>query len=317
MVSFAAMKDVLNALEEGILEVNRKGNVVFANAQGLSLLDDEALVGKNLQELVAPSEFAERCVEVFSRCQAHGIPIHEEGIKAIPYGRKVMLILQSKQSLGKDFIANASHELRTPITIIRGFAETMQDLQVISEAMLEDITEKIIRNCHRMNGLVKNLLILADLDHIPESNRKACDLVQLVEVCSHAILSIHPMAQIETLMERERMEVFADPDLLELAFMNLMENGVKYSEGAARLTVKMEQKGKQMVVSFSDQGVGIPEEDVGHIFRRFYTVNKSHSRKLGGAGLGLSIVQSIVEKHEGSISVTSKLGKGTTFTLIF
>ena len=107
----------------------------------------------------------------------------------------------------------------------------------------------------------------------------------------------------------------ANPDLLELALMNLLENGVKYSSSPAKLTLTLEPKKHEVAISIQDRGIGIRAEDLPHIFERFYTVNKSHSRRLGGAGLGLSIVKTIIEKHEGTISASSIPGQGTTFTI--
>lgn len=99
--------------------------------------------------------------------------------------------------------------------------------------------------------------------------------------------------------------------------MNLLENGVKYSKPPADLTITIEDRSEEVFLTIADKGMGIPAEDVAHIFERFYTVDKAHSRRLGGAGLGLSIVKTIIEKHEGNIEVQSTLGKGTAFTLTF
>ena len=122
---------------------------------------------------------------------------------------RVVLILQDNTSdhkiseLGKDFVANASHELRTPVTIIKGFAETLRDLPTVSDSMLEDMTDKIIRSCHRMNNLVKNLLILAGLDNSTKPNLKPCDIVSLFESVSYSLLAIHPDICIETLQNHD------------------------------------------------------------------------------------------------------------------
>ena len=218
--------------------------------------------------------------------------------------------------MGKDFVANASHELRTPITIIRGFAETLQDLPEISQEMLADITEKIVRNCQRMDTLVKNLLTLADIENIPETRFKPCNLSALIDNCIHLLLSIYPDAQIHIEKNREEIFVSADSDLLELALMNLFDNAAKYSRPPAEISISLHQEGDEVKISISDRGIGIPEADLEHIFERFYTVNKAHSRRLGGAGLGLSIVKNIIDKHDGSITAESVLGKGTTFTII-
>ncbi|MGH2612692.1 MAG: sensor histidine kinase, partial [Rhabdochlamydiaceae bacterium] len=238
-----------------------------------------------------------------------------------PLKSGAVVVVQDKSSqrqvveMGKEFIANASHELRTPITIIKGFAETLQDLKEISPSMLAEITEKIVRNCARMDTLVKNLLTLADLENIPKSRFQPCDLATLVDNCIHLLQTLSPETLIKIEKTKDSLKVDADPDLLELAFMNLLENGVKYSKPPAHLTIHLQEKKNEVTVAIEDHGIGISSEDIPHIFDRFYTVNKAHSRRLGGAGLGLSIVKTIIDKHEGTLSVTSILGQGTTFTI--
>lgn len=236
---------------------------------------------------------------------------------------KVALIIQDKSSdykildMGKDFIANASHELRTPITIIEGFAETLRDLPTVSESMLQDITEKIIRSCHRMNGLVKHLLVLADLDNTSNIILAPCDLVSLIEGCSHLLLSVHPNACIEVLQNENEIYIEANVDLLERAIMNLFENAVKYSVSMPHITVTIKADGAKVLLQIEDRGPGIAEEALPQIFNRFYRVNKDRSRERGGTGLGLSIVQSILEKHRADIRVFSEVGVGTRFELVF
>ncbi|MBM3200777.1 MAG: GHKL domain-containing protein [Chlamydiae bacterium] len=222
--------------------------------------------------------------------------------------------------LGKEFIANASHELRTPVTIIKGFAEMLRDIPEISQEMFDSILEKILRNCERMESLVKNLLLLADLDQLAEIKKEECNLSLLIENCSYQILSIFPDAYIETLQNGSDIKVQASADLLELAIMNLLQNSVKYSfaDKIPHITVTIEKKSNNSVIlSIEDQGIGIAKENLANIFDRFYTVNKSHSRKLGGAGLGLSMVKIIIDKHNAEIHVKSELGKGTTFSIHF
>jgi signal transduction histidine kinase len=220
--------------------------------------------------------------------------------------------------IGKDFITNASHELRTPITIIKGFAETLQDMPNLPPEMVADITEKIVRSCQRMDLLVKNLLTLADLENLPSLRLQECDLVALLENCQHFLQAAHPAAQLNLEKKKKgNITILADPDILELALMNLLENAVKYSPVPASISISIEKIKEKVKVCIKDQGIGIPAESLDHIFSRFYTVDKARSRRLGGAGLGLSIVKTIIEKHDGEISVASELGKGSTFTLIF
>jgi two-component system phosphate regulon sensor histidine kinase PhoR len=97
--------------------------------------------------------------------------------------------------------------------------------------------------------------------------------------------------------------------------MNLLNNAVKYSQPPASIIVTLRETSSDVKIEITDHGIGIPPEDIGYIFNRFYTVNKAHSRSLGGAGIGLAIVKTIVEKHEGTITVTSVFGKGSTFTV--
>jgi two-component system, OmpR family, phosphate regulon sensor histidine kinase PhoR len=216
----------------------------------------------------------------------------------------------------RDFIANASHELKTPITVIRGFAEALHDNPELSKEVQEQVTGKIVRNCNRMTGLIKDLLTLADIENIPSSRLTECDLYDLSERCRFMVLEAFPDALIEISKHQEEISLIADAELLELALTNLMENAAKYSKRPAQITVILKATADQVQIEIADKGIGIPLVDQEHIFDRFYTVDKAHSQKMGGSGLGLSIVKTIVEKHFGTISLVSELGKGTTFTIL-
>lgn len=325
---------ILESLGEGVIAVDASMQIRYVNFIGSKMLGTQKrhLIGKPFP--TKEDKLLERCKSLLELCQAkHTIMTDSfsagEGKKlyldliAAPkaHGSGAIIVLQDKSShykvleMGKAFIANASHELRTPITIIKGFAETLQDLPTISESMLADITEKIVRNCQRMDTLVKNLLTLADIENLPDAKFSKCDLCALLDNCRYLLLSRHPQT-IATLEKPESPIVIAgDSDLLELAVMNLFENAVKYSSPPAHIAARLYTKGDDVILSISDQGIGIPAADIEHIFERFYTVDKAHSRRLGGAGLGLSIVKTIIQKHDGTISATSTLGMGTTFTI--
>ena len=234
----------------------------------------------------------------------------------------ILLILANKQnqalnSVGKDFIANASHELRTTITIIKGFAETVNDIPNISGSMLQSFMEKILRNCERMENLFKNLLTLADLDYSRQGTSQICNLNYLVQHCSGTIQKIYPNISIFNSIKDEYSYIQGDPGLLELAVMNLLENAVKYSSQPAKIRTFVHSHESKIILKIQDFGLGIAKKDLENIFDRFYTVNKSHSRKLGGAGLGLSIVKTIVSKHQARITVQSTLDSGSTFCIEF
>lgn len=329
---------ILESLVEGVITIDAAGIVRYANQTASHMLGvpRRQMIGKSFTLNDQHPK-----IELFKSCQAITRLAREqnnvvtdsiamgEGQKIYldliaipkPFRAGTIIILQDKSSqfkvveMGKDFIANASHELRTPITIIKGFAETLQDLPSISPPMLSEITEKIVRNCHRMDTLVKNLLTLADIEYVPENRFQPCDIVALADNCRHLLLTLSPHTRVDIEKSHDRIMADADPDLLELALMNLLENGIKYSTQPAHLTIYLKEQADEALISIQDRGIGIPKEDQPHIFERFYTVNKAHSRRLGGAGLGLSIVKTIIEKHEGLVSVDSVVGQGTTFTL--
>lgn len=329
---------ILESLGEGVIAVNEKMDVLYINYIASKML---GLSRKDIQNLSDPGEKAnfellEKCRELLSVCQSSSQIATESlaigtdrktyiDLVAAPkaHGTGAIIVIQDKTShykvleMGKDFVANASHELRTPITIIKGYAETLQDLPKLEPKQLEEITEKIGRNCERMESLVANLLTLADIENLPESRFHECDLISLLDNARHTLLTVYPDAEVQIEKSSEELTISADSGLLELAFLNLLDNAAKYSPSPAKITIGVDvNRGEdEAVVQIQDQGRGIPEEDLPHIFERFYRVDKTHSRKLGGAGLGLSIVKTIITKHDGTIDATSKVGVGTTFTI--
>ena len=181
--------------------------------------------------------------------------------------------------------------------------------------MLSEITEKIVRNCKRMDSLVKNLLTLADIDNIPKNRMQKSSLSSITDNIRRQLLANHSDANLKITHLSGNLTLRVDPDLLELALFNLIDNAAKYSRKPAQIELSTQSNDGFIEIRVRDRGIGIPESDLPHVFERFYTVSKSHARKLGGAGLGLSIVKNIIEKHDGKIRVESKLGAGTTFTV--
>lgn len=318
------------SLEEGVLSLDANLTVLSANYIAAKMLSSskKELTGKSLDGIENLSKegriLLQECMKrkrvLTNSCVSRRSYFD---LIAVPKknGKGALLVLQDKSAhhkvleIGKEFITNASHELRTPITIIKGFTETLQDMPELPPEMVEEITKKILRSCQRMDLLVKNLLTLADLENLPSLRLQECDMGALIENCRDLLLAAHPMVEFKIEKSRASLLLLADPDILELALMNLLENAVKYSTPPAQITVSLERVKDQLKVMVADRGIGIPEESFERIFSRFYTVDKAHSRRLGGAGLGLSIVKTIIDKHEGQISIASTPNQGTTFTL--
>ncbi|NGX60897.1 MAG: Sensor histidine kinase ResE [Chlamydiae bacterium] len=323
---------ILESLVEGVVVVDGAMNVIYMNrmAEVFLSMQEQELAGKSFSLTNQPE-----CEQLIIDAQKKGQPValvlkpkrqQKRFIDAVAVPRGeggAILVLQDKTSLhkviemGKDFIANASHELKTPITIIRGFAETLHDHPELSRDVSLEITKKIVSNCGRMETLVKNLLTLAAVDEgLPRSRLQECDLVDLAKQAKMTVRSVHAESEIliETVGEPP-FHILGDSDLLFQAILNLLDNAVKYSPYPARVTISIENLTNQFLIKVSDRGIGIPAEELDRIFERFYAVDKSHSRSLGGSGLGLSIVERIVEKHKGTIDVESTPGEGTTFLI--
>ncbi len=327
---------ILEALGEGVIAVDVQGNIRYVNFMGSRMLGipKRHLLGKPFPKNAEKPLF-EKCQFLLRAAQDKHSVVTDSlacgeskrvyfDLIAAPkaHNTGAIIVLQDKSShyrvleMGKDFVSNASHELRTPITIIKGFAETLQEMPELPSEMLSEIIEKIARNCQRMDKLVKNLLTLADIENLSDSRFQECDLIALVENCRQVVLAVYPNAQIVIERRSDSVIACADPEILELAILNLIDNAAKYSNPPAQIAITIDQQGDEASIVIADQGIGIPVSDLDHIFDRFYTVNKARSRRLGGAGLGLSIVKTIIERHEGIISVTSTLGHGTSFHLL-
>jgi len=328
---------ILQTLGEGVVAVDSEGHISFANEVACRMLGvcRQAILSFSLDEVESKRQgLIRHCYElvkkVFERSESIAETFTVEGeqkiyfhLIAAPLAQYsgFLLVLQDKTSdykvieMGKDFIANASHELRTPITVIRGFTETLYDHPDLSKEQIKESLEKIFRTSLRLESLIKSLLHLADVDHMGEEPFGPKELGAIAEACRSLIQTAHPEISIAIHKRSDPMWVAADSNLLEMAIMNLLQNAVKYSPAPAQIQMILESKESVCQLKVKDRGIGIPEAELSHIFDRFYTVDKARARKSGGAGLGLSIVKTIVQKHRVSIEVVSQLGEGSVFTI--
>jgi heavy metal sensor kinase len=208
------------------------------------------------------------------------------------------------------FVADVSHEMRTPLTTIRGNLSLMQRLGYDEEAVAA-----IDGEAQRMTRLVEDLLLLAKAD----AGRLSLDK-SLVELDT-LLLDIYNQAQLlsESVDVRlgsiDQARVMGDPDRLKQLLLNLVSNGLKYTPEGGSVTLSLRRDTEWVRIAVSDTGIGIPAEDLPHIFDRFYRVDKARSRAQGGTGLGLSIARWIAEAHGGELAVESAVGVGSTFTI--
>ncbi len=217
----------------------------------------------------------------------------------------------------QEFVANVSHELKTPLASMKVLADSIATMEGAPIELYQEFFQDITEEIDRENQIITDLLSLVKLDKkSADLNITQIDIFNLLEVVLKRIRPLARKKNIELVLESVR-EVVADGDevKLNLAFMNLIENAVKYNEEHGSVTVSLDADHQFFTVTVIDTGHGIPEEDLEHIFERFYRVDKSHSREIGGTGLGLAITKGAIVMHNGTIEVSSILEQETRFTV--
>ena len=223
------------------------------------------------------------------------------------------------ENIRKDFVANVSHELKTPVTSIKGFVETLLDGSVKDPAQINQFLEVIAKHTERLNAIIEDLLSLSRLEESQYKRGIVFKTVYLKTILANAIelsnIKAHQKQITIKLNCLDDLKVNANTLLLEQAVFNLIDNAIKYSETNDIIKVTAQESEKELLISVQDNGCGIEQKHLSRIFERFYVVDKSRSRKLGGTGLGLAIVKHIAHVHKGSIAVESTVGKGSAFTI--
>lgn len=221
------------------------------------------------------------------------------------------------EKIRREFTANVSHELKTPITTISGYAQMINN----GMAKSEDITEfcvKIDKESQRLLTLINDIINLSNLDEGEAENLS--EDIDLSEITVEAICSLRQTAKergIQIFYSKIPTRIKGNATLISELVYNLIDNAIKYNKDNGRIRVFVGERADGVEFSVKDTGIGIPEEDTERIFERFYRVDKSHSKKVGGTGLGLSIVKHICAVHDAQIRVKSVVGKGTTVYVTF
>ncbi|MBN2645812.1 MAG: PAS domain-containing protein [Desulfuromonadaceae bacterium] len=332
---------VLGSMVEGVIAVDSAENILRLNQAAARLLevDGGESVGRSLQEVVRRAELLdfvrealggdaslEKDLQLFHdgqeiSLQVHGTPLRGEGDSAI--GALVVLNdttrLRRLETMRRDFVANVSHELKTPITAIKGFVETLLDGALDNREESERFLHIVERQVDRLTVIIEDLMSLSRIELGEEHQGFVLQKARLAPVVQEAVNDCVMTAQqrgIQLKLECEDLlQVEMNAPLLEQALSNLIDNAVKYSSKDSEVVIRCFVQEDAAVIEVEDRGCGIESEHLPRLFERFYRVDKARSRQAGGSGLGLAIVKHIVQIHDGRIDVVSTPGQGSTFSI--
>lgn len=332
-------KAILKSMREGIIAVSSNMNLIKINKSALSLLNvsepEEKMpvtaVIRNpiiidfIEKIINTKEFDQKDIVLYDSeeklINIKGTPLVNENQEL----RGAVIVLNDVtrirrlETMRKDFVANVSHEIRTPIAAIQGATETLDEGAIENKDDALFFLKMIKKNCRRLSTLIEDILALSKLDagkrteEFRESN--------INEIVESAVSACRSAAKNKSITIKEECGEYinwsVNPSLIHQALVNLTTNSIKYSDNNTEVTVSAKVSNHQLVLTVKDQGFGIDAAEQERIFERFYRVDKSHSSKIEGTGLGLAIVKHIVASHNGKIDLESKLGEGSTFTLSF
>ncbi|MEY4949865.1 MAG: hypothetical protein RL698_2076 [Pseudomonadota bacterium] len=327
------LEAVLGAMVEGVLVIDANGTILRANDRAREIFEvapDDTLVGRRLGDVSRDPELGAFVRESSASAGRASRELEVRGaihrflrVNSGPTvdGRFRVLVFHDVtdtrrlERVRTDFVANVSHELRTPLTAIKGFAETLASSGFQDRESAARYVGIIDRHAGRLGRLIDDLLVLSDLE-LGRGPLSIEDLGLADAVRDAAELLAEPARRGGVAVELavpDVLRVACDPDRLAQVLSNLLDNAIKYAPGGhVRLAAKVFGDGTMVELAVSDDGCGIPAEDLPRIAERFYRVDKARGREFGGTGLGLSIVKHIVQLHGGQLSIESRLGGGTT-----
>ena len=328
------LEAILGGLEEGVIAIDRKQRVIHINSVAETLLgisiDPRAKVNllqlqvdAQLRELV--SAFLAESTNQFRNIKILGKTVATSVLRSGgPSFEGAIIVLQDITEVRRlerartDFVANASHELKTPIAALKGFIDTLVEDKSMPADTASHFLSRSAAQVSRLQGVVTDLLQLSRLESRDEDRALLrIDLIELLRAVYTDKLQDAHLADIalEIALPDESVEVLGENESLEQLFTNLIDNALKYSPSGSIVRVVAELSDSTVKIQVIDQGIGVPVKEQARIFERFYRVDRARSREKGGTGLGLSIVKHITELHGGKVAVESVEGKGSTFTV--
>ncbi len=314
----------LDYLKEGLIVIDSNKNIQYMNSYAKNLLGIKNPEGKLFSEVVKNNYLYSLISADIKKELKEEIVIDDDiflarvlninGMKLIHF--QDITPFEIYKQAKKDFVSNVSHELKTPITVLKGVIETLENEK--DPEVIKTFLKKAKNRIQQMDSLINDLLILAKLESKEEKiQKKKVKLKGIINSIFEDLKDIAEEKEVK-LINKVFPDFTASVDEKKFVILmkNLIENAIKYNKKGGTVTVESALKNNKTYISVIDTGIGIPKESLPLIFERFYRVDKSRSRNVGGTGLGLSIVKHIAEAHNGKVQVESKLGEGSKFTVV-
>ena len=330
---------ILSSMVEGVIVINSKGNIEHASPNFCQLLELrsketqnklywEVIWNQEINNSIKEALFHKRAVrkeiniigpqESFFSMQISPVMDPDDRLLSLIAVFHDITELKKLEKVRTEFVANVSHELKTPLTAIKGFVETLKTSAKDDPAAVEHFLDIIDKQTQRLESLVNDLLILSAIESkevkmniVPESLNRIIQTVialnkKAIEDKGHQVTVDIPNDLPRVLVDRQR---------IEQVFLNLLDNAVKFTPPQGKITIQARLQKPYVCIEVKDNGVGIPAEHLSRVFERFYRVDRARSREAGGTGLGLAIVRHIVLAHQGTVEVESKADVGSTFRI--
>jgi two-component system phosphate regulon sensor histidine kinase PhoR len=331
-------KAILSSMKIGLIAFDSNNKIIAVNkaAEIFFKTNENHLLGKEIEALFEHRNVNENlydCLKNFKDSQNIEINFDVKRTLSINYNyiyandgvtqKGILLIaedvtdIRKLETMRKDFVANVSHEIGTPLTSIKGFAEILSD-EDLSFENRKKFANIILLESERLRALTKDLLSLSDIEAL--DNKMPKETININHRIKSCLEMLAPIAKnknikLETIIDENLPNILGKPNWFDQILINLIDNAIKYTPKNGKVKVSITKDQEKISIIISDTGIGIPNDDLNRIFERFYRVDKARSRKEGGTGLGLAIVKHIVIAFNGKISVKSKLNIGTTFTV--
>lgn len=326
-------QEVLNSMKEGLLLIDRDKNIISINESGKRYFDSpvDKIEGQSILALTRDEEVLKAIDKVFNEKTGSSVLIDKgkDGIKKYykiyinPSQVKdvgaILLIMEvtkevEAEIIRSEFTSNVSHELKSPLTSIMGFAEMIKSDMVTDEKDIKEFSGMIYKESSRLLQLIEELLSLSKLNEENIVLKENVNVRKVAEDVADSLSFEAKKKNIDIEIEGEGEIISANTLIYEMLF-NLVSNSIKYSNDDKVVKIKIEDEKDKLSIAVEDQGIGIKREEIPRIFERFYTVDKSRSKQNGGTGLGLSIVKHIINVLKGDIEVESNFGEGTKFKI--